>query len=169
MRAITLWQPWCSAIFSCGKPIENRDWPPPPWIIGEPLALHAGKFYDVDGASFGWPKEAPPIPKRGSVPQGAVIGVVRVTGATYCPKDAMRQLDLGDVIAQVRKLSPEQRRWLVGDYGWHLVDVRPLAVPVKCRGGQKIWTLPDDVEAEVLRQLSCAAGAAAPFALEPTR
>jgi hypothetical protein len=168
VRAITLWQPWGSAIFCCGKPIENRDWPPPRWIIGEPLAIHAGKFYDVDGAAFGWPPDAPPIPRRGSVPHGSVIGVVRVTGATYHPRKPAEQLALGPS-REVLALSPEQRRWLVGDYGWHLVDVRPFAVPVKCRGGQKIWILPGDVEAEVVRQLAAvAAGAAAPFALEPT-
>ena len=36
-------------------------------------------------------------------------------------------------------------------FGWY-VDVRPLPRPVPCKGAQGLWTVPDDVSAQVLAQ-----------------
>jgi DNA polymerase-1 len=41
MWALTVWQPWAWAIAMGFKLIENRSWPPPRWLIGRELAIHA--------------------------------------------------------------------------------------------------------------------------------
>lgn len=49
MRALTLWRPWTWAIYHAGprrKLIENRDWEPPRSVMGQIIALHAGKTFD---------------------------------------------------------------------------------------------------------------------------
>jgi hypothetical protein len=43
--------------------------------------------------------------------------------------------------------------WDVGGaVHWRLADVRRLATPVPCKGFQNLWTVPDDVLAEINRQ-----------------
>jgi hypothetical protein len=41
-----------------------------------------------------------------------------------------------------------------GQWHWELTDVRPLAGPVPCRGAQRLWGLPIDVEAAARAQLT---------------
>ena len=41
--AITLHQPWASLVAHGIKNIETRSWPPPQGIIGERIAIHAGR------------------------------------------------------------------------------------------------------------------------------
>lgn len=48
-RALTLWPEWVYAIVHLGKRIENRGWPPPESLIGQPFALHAGKSIGGNG------------------------------------------------------------------------------------------------------------------------
>ena len=43
MKAITLHQPWASLIAEGHKTIETRDWPPPLSLVGQRIAIHAGK------------------------------------------------------------------------------------------------------------------------------
>jgi len=42
MKALTIWQPWASLILIGAKPYEFRSWKPPQWLVGKPLAIHAG-------------------------------------------------------------------------------------------------------------------------------
>lgn len=41
MKAISLWQPWASALFTDLKPDETRHWPMPLKLVGEPIAIQA--------------------------------------------------------------------------------------------------------------------------------
>ena len=43
MKAITLHQPWASLIAEGIKTIETRSWAPPRQLIGQRIAIHAGK------------------------------------------------------------------------------------------------------------------------------
>ena len=43
MKAITLWPEWCFAITKLDKRVENRTWKPPAALIGQRIAIHAGK------------------------------------------------------------------------------------------------------------------------------
>lgn len=151
MRAITLHQPWSWAIAHAGKRIENRDWGPPSWIIGKKIAIHAGKKLEKDAADdLRHQATGGTIPMEGliiAVPvpdvfvQGAIESVATVIG--WCEG--------------ISETHP-QHGWFCGPRGWVLAaDVFVLPEPVPCRGYQKIWMLPDDVEANVRAQVAKAA------------
>ena len=83
MKAITLWRPWPWAIFHAGKRVENRSWKPPASIIGEYIAIHAGKRWD--GYAFRRMRSGEYGPDAVKVPENAVhppgiIGLARVDG-----------------------------------------------------------------------------------------
>ena len=42
MKALTLHEPWASLIAKGTKTIETRGWRPPPGLIGQRIAIHAG-------------------------------------------------------------------------------------------------------------------------------
>lgn len=48
MKALTVKQPWASAIVSGRKDIENRSWAPRS-IVGQRILIHAGKTVDRHG------------------------------------------------------------------------------------------------------------------------
>lgn len=137
MKALTVWRPWTWAMTALPpelrKPVENRGWPMPRALAGKPVALHAGKRHDDEGALLfireiiGWDLA---IPSEHECPMG-VVAVVR-----FAPS-----------------VQAHPSPWFVGPWGWPLVDVQPLASPVPCRGAQGLWDLPADVERRVLAQL----------------
>lgn len=43
MHALTIIQPWAWAVAHAGKDVENRTWAPPAALIGQDIAIHAGK------------------------------------------------------------------------------------------------------------------------------
>lgn len=142
MKALTLWRPWTWAITHpspMAKRVENRSWPPPPWMIGRDVAIHAGRKFDADAALdiediLG---EAPP--DESSCPTG-VVALARING--YLSGPGREYID-----------GP----WYVGPFGWSLADVRVLARPVECKGAQGLWDLPADIEAHVKAQIAEAA------------
>lgn len=123
MNAITLIQPWAMAITYLGKRVENRTWRPPAAAIGMPLAIHAGKGFDEDGAEWIWRTFGTRYVHH-DVPKGAVIAVCRLSG----------------FVKSEDELSPKGRPWFFGPIGWTLEDVTPIE-PVFCRGQQGLWRL----------------------------
>lgn len=145
MRALTIHQPWAAAIAYGTKRVENRTWPAPRWIIGQTIAIHAGKKPQLASrppSGEAWP--GPPYRMH----LGAVIAVATVTGCHLSPNGTTCQLPPGP------RCSP----WAVsGQYHWLLDDVRPLADPVPIGGAQSLWPLPAAVLAAVEAQLARAA------------
>ncbi len=43
MLALTLWRPYSWCISHLDKRVENRDWPMPARVLGQRVAIHAGK------------------------------------------------------------------------------------------------------------------------------
>lgn len=149
MRALTLWRPWTDAILYGGKRVENRTWLPPAFLLDTDrpvgdrvVALHAGQFYDKEGAH--WMRDNglydPPGPEAS--PQG-VVGVFRISG--------VRRLE-GTPIEVWR---PDPDLWFSGPFGFSLTAVQRLERPIACRGGMKFWTLPADVERWVTSTVIC--------------
>lgn len=50
MKAFTLWRPWTWAFIYVGKPLDNRTWHLPRSLLGQRVALHAGKTFSADTA-----------------------------------------------------------------------------------------------------------------------
>ena len=141
LRALTLWRPWTYAITHANKRIENRPWGPPRGIVGQYLALHAGKKYDDYGRLSirditGWDP-----PDEFGCPQG-IVAVCKVLGSysTYAETDAQLE-HLRDVVASV---YTDQRPWVFGPYCWVLGEVTPIE-PVQCKGAQGLWSVPENL------------------------
>lgn len=146
-RAITLWEPWASAIARGNKRIENRTWKPPKTVRGKRIAIHAGKSLDEEVVSdlledclfdFASYKHFP-----GHILCTArVSGVIKTGGIFIGPEriDAAwfgREPELTDRY-HFEWLAPQQ-------YGWVLTDVRRLAEPVEVRGHQGVWIIDDEI------------------------
>jgi hypothetical protein len=144
MRAISILQPWATLIAIGAKRYETRGWQTK--HRGE-VAICASK------GKAGWrlmdqsvsfchmidravrDVGMPPMPYD---VLGAVVAVASIDGVIPSA-DAHRltqtEQDVGD--------------WSPGRFGFHLVNVRRLVVPVPVKGALGLFTLPDDVEAVV--------------------
>lgn len=155
MNALTLRPPWGYAIARLGKRIENRDWPPPAAARGKLLAIHAGKMPALgrDGAQWQEIRDALDwMEGRGiALPEALLVGHLARYGSAV-----VAVATLAGVVTE------SSDPWFVGRFGWQLADVLALPEPVACRGAQKLWTLPVDVEARVLEQLAAGRAGAAP-------
>ena len=149
MRALTVRQPWAWAIIHGGKDVENRTRNLAGSYRG-PVAITAAQA-DADNA---WPRlwlDHANFYRRAHGPRhqginserGVILGVV----------------DLVDV----HEWGPSGEGWdaasernvMCSGWGevsrWHLVlaNPRPLPNPIPVRGRLGLWTLPDDVAAQV--------------------
>lgn len=139
MKALTLWQPWSWAIAHAGKRIENRTWKPPRWIIGQRIAIHAGKTLDLDACELLEYEDGVQLPEmyfhdpQKAFVQMAVESTAIVKGWTA---------GIGD--------DHPQHRWFCGPIGWVFEDV-VLAPPlISCRGRQGLWDLPAHIERQLM-------------------
>lgn len=117
MRAITIQQPWASAIIWGGKDIENRTWRTK---HRGPLLIHAGsgRFRKFD--AHAWMRERfPDLDLRGlDCLRGALLGTV-------------------DVVDCVRDSSSP---WAFRDcWHWVLANPQPLVSPFACSGRLGLW------------------------------
>lgn len=156
MRAISLWQPWASAIARGSKTIETRHWPTK---YRGPLAIHAAKrcvlreliHFDSCSNFRGALGRAPEDkPLRESLPFGALIATVELVDCrpseTFMAEelDAFRVPDFGNgylygwTERDLGDFSP-------GRYGWTLANVRALDEPIKFRGRQGFFHVPDEL------------------------
>ena len=160
MRAITIRQPWATAIVRMGKDVENRSRN----IAGAyrgPVAIHAGSAlppgrrgtrtefdgvgeveYDLTGLLLRSPQLAWPY----RLPLGVIIGVVDLVDVHHAD-DCWRGVALLDSTTHTEHCSP----WAMADHH-HLVLTNPRVLdrPIPWRGKQGLWTLPDDVLAGAL-------------------
>lgn len=120
---LTIIQPWAAAIAHGPKRIENRKWKPTNRVLGEFLAIHAGKQVDtsMNTEHFIWDKQECTFGKDAIV-TSAIIAVAVIDGFV--------------------KESPDP--WFFGPWGWVLRDVVAIE-PVPCSGKQGLWTLPPHV------------------------
>lgn len=127
--ALTLQQPWATAVRELGKRIENRSWRPPEHLVGEIIAIHAGRVFDEAGADW-LAARTGKMTTSGNVPLGAVVALARVEAVLMDSEDL----------------------WFSGPYGWILSEVTPLE-PIPCRGRPQLWTTPDEVWSSIQEQL----------------
>lgn len=148
--AITVRQPWAFAIAQLQKNIENRVWTTSHRGL---LAVHAGGTWDGDRAARRvFELSGALVVKTDMAAIVAVVELVDVHHSTSCirsPRERHLHAD-GPFTC-----SP----WATGlgetggMWHWQLAKVRRLAVPVPCKGTQRLWELPGDVEAAVLAQV----------------
>jgi hypothetical protein len=135
LKAISLWQPWASAIPLGWKGVETRHWQTT--HRGE-IAIHAAKRWTVEQAEFASVERAlGRVPAR--LPFGAIVALATLSD--------MRPTD--ELVLSVSAIERLYGNYAPGRFGWVLTNVRPLREPVGCVGRQSIWTLPADVAAAV--------------------
>lgn len=143
MMALTLHRPWAWAVVHADKRVENRTWRPPPSIIGQRIAIHAGKKWDEDAARLvgnvcGLDGLPPESRDEGIVGTARVVGVVEVNRSG----PARMALTAGEW-----NLWPVVNRiWFSGPIGWLLNDVRALPMPIPVRGRQGLWSVPPPID-----------------------
>lgn len=162
MKALTLWQPWATAVAHLGKQVENRTWAPPSGLIGKPLAIHAGKRVDKESLTEllfqmreGTLPRRPELLTASQMPVGHVVAVARVAG-WLCSDGVIPMLDEKRTfhgITEAQATEAWKGSWWCGPVGWYFDRVLALPKPVPCSGAQGLWTLPSVVRADVLTQI----------------
>lgn len=125
-RAITIHQPFASAIVAGRKTVENRCWEPPSWAVGSWLAIHASAKRDHPL----WPDFAHLWPERPAVlPRSCIVGFARLV-SVWAPGEAMDD------------------PWAIqGCYAWEWGPVVAIPEPIPCKGALGLWRLPPEVRA----------------------
>lgn len=140
MKAISLWQPWATAIAVGLKKYETRSWNA--WHRG-PVAIHAAKrpvnfneFYDCDEPV--WAELFLRCPAN-DMPLGCLVAVANLS--------AVFQTDPERGIPGFPLLPSEMAlgNYEFGRFAWQLDDVRPLLNPIPWKGSQGFFDIPDEV------------------------
>jgi hypothetical protein len=138
MKAISLWQPWASAIACGAKRIETRSWETR--YFG-PIAIHAAKKWDHELAAI-YCRLHDEVPGFSDLlkdehdryiplPFGAVIATAELLACV--PTDQLRDNPkVGPMELALGNYSP-------GRFGWLLQNVVRLPKPIPARGHQQLW------------------------------
>jgi ASCH domain len=162
LTALTVRQPWAWAITHGQKNIENRTWTT---CYRGPLAIHAGSRWDEDGATDA--RVITAVQREAITPSGTYDPPLRVILNEHrdrvievCCDNA--RFALGAIVA-VAVLTDVHRPgrctsacapWGISSSAhWVLDDVRPLEVPVTCRGRLGLWSLPAAAATAVFAQM----------------
>lgn len=142
MKALSLTQPWATAITLGIKTMETRSWCT---NYRGPLAIHASKAFP------GWAKDFAEtehtlgrLPAR--LPLGAIVAMA----------DLIDVLWTGEVVHDITAVERLYGDYSPGRCAWKLENVRALTTPVSCRGYQGLWTPPPSIVAAVEAQLKYA-------------
>lgn len=141
------------------KRIENREWPPPAFLKGRWLAIHAGKtidreaLEDVGEVLTDWGVSWPTFTHGAILAVAKVVGFIKDEGASWALTSWTGDRPSWAPPTLMDLLVNQDRYWLLGTYGWLLDDVIRLPTPVPCRGAQKVWRMPPDVIGSIQAQL----------------
>ena len=124
MRALSVRQPWATAILVGGKDIENRSWPT---RYRGRIAIHAGQQLDVAALPVVAARLGVTEAALRQAPRGALLGTVEVV----------------DCVATHPSL------WFEGPYGFVLRHPVALAEPIALRGRLNLFTLPEEIAARL--------------------
>ncbi len=129
MKALSLWQPWASAIALGHKKIDTRHWATK---YRGPIAIHAAKRFQREQRVFaGIERTLGRLPDR--LPFGAIVAIAYL-----------------DDIVPTEQLAPSSIERMYGDYssgryGWILESIQALAEPIPFKGRQGLFNIPDDL------------------------
>jgi hypothetical protein len=137
MKAISICQPWASAIVAGIKQVENRTWAT---THRGPILIHASlstRWFGIIEPALLDAIESRCGDMRGLV-RGAIIGVANI--------EAIEDVDT------IRRRMPEQAEWAFGPLCWVLKDPRRFGSPIACSGRLSLWDFPDDKIKQFLRR-----------------
>lgn len=143
MRALSLYQPYATAI-----PLELKGYETRGWLTHYrgTLAIHSTKHFPAWARRFAMDEvTAGRLPDL--LPMGFVLAIVELT-------DCVRTEDVRDEISDTERRYGD---WSDGRYAWKLEHVRVLLNPVAAVGHQGLWTPDEQVVAAIARELAVAA------------
>lgn len=152
--ALSIWEPWgwaiCELPEARAKRVENRPWPPYPWIRRRRwIALHSAQTLDGDGARL-------LVGERGgTLPPSHQSEAMRARRGKI---HALARIDYAVGPFETQDIRPEDVAifaawWAESQWGWRIGAVHKLAVPVEARGLQKVWRVPEPAALRVLAQV----------------
>lgn len=138
MKALTICEPYASAIMAGIKKVENRDWPTSYRGV---LVIHAGKSrayldsYDgrqqeameEGGFHFDWTGKLDTT----ALPFGMILGTATIVDCIP--------------FAQYEERFPNDP-WAFGEFCWIFENPILLPKPILYKGALGLWTLPDSVQ-----------------------
>ena len=149
MYAITLHQPWATLIVLRMKNVETRSWPAPERLLGQVIAIHAGKRVVRrpgdrierelrDRMSQAW---------RRAIPAGAVVATATLAGMARVEYvDPMtghtvhdNHTEAGCAAGRGRTPIDPWGDFSAGRWLWFLADVKALPKPIPAVGRQGFW------------------------------
>lgn len=150
MKALTIWQPWASLIAHDIKSYETRAWRPPESVIGERIAIHAGRTdrgldtyastCHLDHATCERTAALTRLVQHGcnlyNLPRGSIIATATIAFALATDGDLAR-----DILPTERALGD----WGPHRWAWRLTDHHVLKHPIPCAGSQGLWDVPASI------------------------
>lgn len=129
MMAVSLWQPWASAIALGHKAIETRSWSTR--YRGQ-IAIHAAKRFAAEERMFASVEHTlGRLPAQ--LPLGAIVAIAELTGV-----QPAHELAAGPIEKIYGNYTP-------GRFGWCLESVRALLDPIPYKGKQGLFIIPDEI------------------------
>lgn len=142
MRAISLWQPWASAMALGFKRIETRHWRTNYTGL---LAIHAAKRWTRAEQEFTTMLRTNGIGIPFTLPLGAVVATVRLVECRPTERIVPKLKAKGPAgLVEFNLGNYDAGRW-----GWIFVDIKPLAAPIPFKGAQGFFDVPDELLREV--------------------
>ena len=169
MMAVTLHQPWASLIATGLKTVETRSWPGRASLIGERIAIHAGRrntkaireacvsltphavvenpvFHDGDIWVNVRDAAAPDGVSVQRYPLGVIVATARLK-AVACVTVQQSKREGYVIAASIRETRARDYEVQVDPYGdfspgrwlWFLDQIEPVSPPVPARGKQGFW------------------------------
>ena len=140
LRALSLWQPWASAMASGVKQMETRSWP----------TSYRGDLVICSAKRKPKPEEMPadvPFKFAVALPYGYALCVVELYDCHTV-----------EWIVRQRGFTEAERDWGdytpgIGRYAWLTRNCRRLQNPVPIVGRQGLWTLPPETLAMIQENL----------------
>lgn len=142
MRAISLWQPWASAIALGLKRYETRHWSTD---YRGPLAIHAARkstreledfFNDLMLRGDMWPTfQAARLYSFTMLPKGGIVAIAILIDVLPTERLTKR----GAVSDSERVLG----NFAPGRFAWQLRNIHPLPQPYYIKGRQGFFNVPD--------------------------
>ena len=133
MRALSVIQPWATAIISKGKNIENRQWNTK---LRGYFAIHASQKKDLNGFKYLLDEYSVRL-NPDETPYGSIVGLAEII----------------DVITK-KDVTKNTKKWFEGEYGFVLKNIIILKKPVSTKGALGFWKLKGKILHAVLEQLS---------------
>lgn len=140
MRALSLTQPWATAVAVGIKQWETRSWPT---VVRGEIAIHSAKGFPRYAKEFAAEEQAAGRLPQGQLPLGSIVCLAELV---ECRQTETVEKEIGDIERSYGDYS-------VGRFAFKLINVHPLAEPVLWRGALGFWSVEWDLHRLISEQL----------------